>query len=158
MIKTGWFMEWENEVRYRAPMRAHMSTMGKAMVGHCASPRAVRPTPYTLSITSKSRSSPGRGSFPISAPSAEGSSNSISSTAECPSPSRRKRHQTHSSRRDDEIPDPRAIIDRVLCRIRGHKYPDDWTHHNPNQDPIWWASKTCLRCRTKKIWYRMVIW
>jgi hypothetical protein len=32
MIKTGWVMEWENEVRYRAPMRAHMSTMGKAMI------------------------------------------------------------------------------------------------------------------------------
>jgi hypothetical protein len=32
MIKTGWVMEWENEIRFRAPMRAHMNTMGKAMI------------------------------------------------------------------------------------------------------------------------------
>lgn len=31
MIKTGWVMEWENEVRFRAPMRAHLNTMVKVM-------------------------------------------------------------------------------------------------------------------------------
>lgn len=32
MMKTGWVMEWEIEMRYRAPMRAQMNTVGKAMV------------------------------------------------------------------------------------------------------------------------------
>lgn len=31
MMKTGWVMEWENEMRYGAPMRAQMNTMSKAM-------------------------------------------------------------------------------------------------------------------------------
>src|ERR1044071_59552 len=47
---------------------------------------------------------------------------------------------------------------RSICRIRGHIYPEEWTHHNPEENfPIWWASKTCKRCKDT-IWYRMVVW
>lgn len=48
-------------------------------------------------------------------------------------------------------------VKRWICRRRGHKYPEDWCHYNPNDEPVWWAKKTCRRCHNE-LWHRMVVW